>query len=235
MFDSGIYAILDTDRLGWSDPQQLRAASEQLVGYTIAAAEGGAVALQLRCKSLPVADPLRRTHADLIAASLQRLPRPPLPLVIDDDLAAAVASCSGLHWGQADGDPATARTGLGTAPILGWSTHTLEQVAAAQGLPVDYLGFGPVRPTWSKQRAEPATGWAQLADAAHLSRLPVVAIGGLEAADAALVRASGAHAMAVIGAWLGPPAAPWPIEAAYRAMTALVAAWRSAPSSGVTP
>jgi hypothetical protein len=70
------------------------------------------------------------------------------------------------------------------------------------------------------------TGWAQLSDACRASALPVVAIGGLEAADAWTVRACGAAAMAVVGAWLGPVSAPWSPEEAYAALTDLDQQWR---------
>lgn len=235
MFDSGVYAILDTDRLGLCDPAALHDARQMLIAYAVAAAEGGCVALQLRCKSLPLADPLRASLCAEVAAALAMLPHRPVALVVDDDLAAATAVGCGLHWGQHDGEVSAARRQLGRAALLGWSTHDLTQVASAQSLAVDYLGFGPVRATVSKRGADPVTGWAQLADAARLSRLPLVAIGGLEGADATLVRGSGAHAMAVIGAWLGPPGAPWSVERAHRAIADLAAAWLAAPHLGELP
>ncbi|MFI5217459.1 MAG: thiamine phosphate synthase, partial [Candidatus Limnocylindria bacterium] len=99
-------------------------------------------------------------------------------------------------------------------------THTLEQAAAARREPVDYVAFGPVFGTSSKDSPWGPRGLAQLAEVVRSVRpLPVVAIGGIDASNAASVRVAGAAGFAVISAVAG---AREP-EAATRA---LVAAWR---------
>jgi thiamine-phosphate pyrophosphorylase len=215
VFGSGIYAILDTDRLGWRAASDMR--SGVAADYARAAQDAGAVALQLRCKSLPLGHPMRRALAEALKTAVS------LPLFINDDGQLAMELGLGVHLGQGDGD---AREMV--ARPIGWSTHNLAQVAAAVALPVDYLGFGPVRATTGKAGADPETGWATLEAAVVKSAWPVVAIGGLERADLAKVRASGAWAAAVIGAWLGPSGHPHGPSAAGAAMAALGKAWHEA-------
>jgi thiamine-phosphate diphosphorylase len=155
-------------------------------------------------------------------------------LVVNDHLEAARPFAGqarlGLHLGQDDTSALTARHQLGESALIGLSTHNLVQVESALALPVDYLGFGPVRATTGKARPGATTGFEALARAvAAAEPRPVVAIGGLEAADVAAVRAAGATAMAVIGAWLGPSDAPREPEAAGQALARLVAAWGAKP------
>lgn len=224
-FASGIYALLDVDRLNCcaGGPAEL----ERLLWYALAAHRGGAVALQLRFKSAPLGDSRRSAMAKML---VQALPKD-LLLVVDDDISAAAAAGCGVHLGQTDAPVREARLALGSAALIGWSTHSLAQVELAQVMAANYLGFGPVRPTESKERADAVTGWAQLSDACAASALPVVAIGGLQAQDAVTAKACGAAAMAVIGAWLGPAARPWPPERAAAETAALARDWAAAPTA----
>lgn len=225
MFASGIYAILDADRLGLHSEADLRRDWQRLLELAVAARHGGAVAVQLRCKGLPVPSPLRAE----LALTLRTALGGDAALVIDDDLEAARASGAGLHLGQHDQPCRVARLSLGEAGLIGWSTHNLQQVAESETFPCDYIGFGPVRHTGSKTGADPVTGWAALADACRAASRPVVAIGGLQAEDAAVARGAGAHAMAVIGAWLS--SASVDAEQAYASMRTLSAAWTQAPAA----
>lgn len=212
-FPRGLYAIVDADRLG-------RPGGDALREYVLAAVTGGAVVVQVRAKGQRLAPDLARRLRQAAGA---------VPLVINDDLALARDLAGdgliGLHIGQDDGDVMETRRILGTRALLGLSTHALSQVLRAADLPVDYLGFGPVRATDGKQGADAPTGLPPLAAAVAATRLPVIAIGGLTGNDLPAVHASGAHGAAVIGAWLGPggsPHAPWQAAAA---LAALVAAW----------
>lgn len=221
MFARGIYAIVDGDRLALTDQKALRPPVHVLRAYAQAALQAGAVAVQLRLKALPLGHPLRLTATNAIRRALGGR----IPLIVDDDLRAAVDGHAGLHLGQTDSDPRLAQPQLQPTTLLGWSTHTLEQVKIAQDLPVDYLGFGPIRPTTGKQNPDATTGLTGLMQAVAVSRLPVVAIGGLTLADVRPVRETGAHAMAVIGAWLGPQGQPWPPAIAAEKLQKLVEAW----------
>jgi thiamine-phosphate diphosphorylase len=127
----------------------------------------------------------------------------------------------GLHV-LADASPRWAHSPVEQARarlLLGRSTHTLEQAAAARCEPIDYLAFGPIFGTRSKDSPWGPRGLAQLAEVVRSVRpLPVVAIGGIDADNAASVRAAGAAGFAVISAVAGSDQP----EAATRE---LVAAW----------
>jgi thiamine-phosphate pyrophosphorylase len=195
LFGRGLYAILDLASLGNRDP--LRAAAT-LLG-------GGAVALQLRAKSLESAlDPL--VLLDL-AVALRRLARSSgVPFFVNDDLDLALATeADGVHLGQDDLTPEVARTRLVSSQRIGLSTHNLAQAQAALTRPVDYLGFGPVFPTRTKAHPDPVQGLPALAEVCRQVPLPVVAIGGLTPATAGDIARAGAHAGAAIGSILGAP------------------------------
>ncbi len=221
---SGVYAIVDGDALGW--PAQVRGTQlddlvAQSAGYALAALQAGAVALQLRYKSGSA------TARVACARAIARVVANRLPFVVNDDIAVALSVGIGLHLGQLDADPVGARRELGDRALLGWSTHDLAQVEAADRLPVDYLGFGPVRATASKLRPDPVTGWAMLADACARTRLPIVAIGGLDWQDAAIARSAGAHALAVIGSWLRDGDRRNAPEQACAALARIAQAWQA--------
>ena len=114
----------------------------------------------------------------------------------------------------------------GAGFILGVSTHDLTQVRASAGLPVDYIGFGPVLPTRSKAQHEPSVGFAGLSAACVVARHPVVAIGGLDAEGAVRAASCGAAMVATIGALVAPAAGE--VRARVVALATALAAIRSA-------
>ena len=219
-FATGIYAIVDGERLGLHERTDPRAPIALLRTYAQAAVAGGAVAVQLRLKHLPAGHPVRLTAVTAIRRAIGNQ----VPLVVDDDLLAAQGGHVGLHWGQTDGVPGH-RPPLSPTALFGWSTHTLAQVEAARDFAVDYLGFGPIRPTDGKRDHDATTGLTGLLQAVAAARVPVVAIGGLTLADVADIRSTGAHAMAVIGAWLGPVGQAFPPAMAQRKLAELTEAW----------
>ena len=119
--------------------------------------------------------------------------------VVNDDVEAALAlGADGVHLGQGDEGADRARAaGL----LLGRSASTLAQARAADA---DYLGVGPVWPTPSKDDADPATGLDGLAAICAAVRVPVVAIGGIDASNAASCIRAGAAGVAVIRAATDP-------------------------------
>jgi len=124
-------------------------------------------------------------------------------LVVNDrpDIA-LLAGAAGVHVGQEDLPPKACRVVLGGAAMVGWSTHTHQQVAAALDQPITYLAIGPVYTTQSKATGFDAVGLDGVAAAAHQARAagcPVVAIGGITLDAAPRVVAAGADAVAVIG------------------------------------
>jgi len=190
----GLYALLSDNLL----PLERYPAA----AATLAAA--GVRTLQIRVKA-PVGDARLLALQRAVAAALAGWDG---LLVCNDrpDLAALLLREAppglrvGLHLGQDDLPPRAARAIVGPDVLLGLSTHTPAQVAAAAAEPVDYLGFGPVFATTTKANPDPVVGLSGLAAAARAAARPVVAIGGISAADAPACRAAGAHAVALVGA-----------------------------------
>jgi thiamine-phosphate pyrophosphorylase len=112
---------------------------------------------------------------------------------------------SGLHLGQDDLLPADARSVVGDAPMIGYSTHNPDQMRAAASEPVDYVAFGPVFGTASKDRPDPTVGIAGLDAVRALTQRPLVAIGGITLENASLCWSAGADSVAVIAAMLPNP------------------------------
>ncbi len=179
------------------------------------AVQGGVTAVQLREKE---SDSARFAE---LAKNLRSILDPlSIPLVVNDDLEAAVASgAAGLHVGQGDMPTAEAREQLPARARLGLSITNREEALAAEDSPADHLGIGPVFATASKADASPAIGVAGLADIRGLRpERAAVAIGGISAANAAQVMESGVDGLAVVSTLA---AAPDPKSAA-RELRALI-------------
>ncbi len=176
--------------------------AEQGVADTVAAAlQGGVSFVQLRDKTAST-----RARVELATALKAVLADSGVPLVVNDDVEAAVAAgADGVHLGQQDMSPAEARARLGPDRIVGLSCESANQVRAADPATVDYLGIGAVFPTPTKADHNPAIGFDGLARLCALSPLPTVAIGGLKAEHAAEVLAAGADGLAVVSAICGQP------------------------------
>jgi thiamine-phosphate pyrophosphorylase len=128
--------------------------------------------------------------------------------VVNDDVDAAIAlQADGVHLGQSDPGAERARS---SGLLLGRSAATLEQALAAEA---NYLGVGPVWPTPSKDDAEPAIGLDGLEAICAAVDVPVVAIGGIDAGNAAECIHAGAVGVAVIRA-AGDPAVREAVDAA---------------------
>jgi thiamine-phosphate pyrophosphorylase len=115
------------------------------------------------------------------------------------------AGFDGLHLGQDDLSPESARTILGGDRWLGVSTHNPEQLAEADKTSADYLAIGPVFATTSKANPDPVVGLSGVRRARELTRKPLVAIGGITRANARSVIEAGADAVAVISDLLRDP------------------------------
>jgi thiamine-phosphate pyrophosphorylase len=197
-----VYPILDTDSLAALNVDA-RLAAEGLL-------EGGAEILQFRHKSFWSREVVE-TAKDIarLCASAGSL------FVVNDraDYAALLArelngdgnSRLGLHLGQEDMDPAEARLVTGTGIFIGFSTHNSRQMRAAIEEPVDYVAFGPVFGTRSKQRPDPEVGIAGLREVRALISRPLVAIGGITRENARYCLDAGADSIAVIADLLPQP------------------------------
>lgn len=132
-------------------------------------------------------------------------------MIVNDraDLA-RLSGAAGVHVGQDDLPPAAARGLLGPGAIIGYSTHSVRQIAQALREPVSYIAIGPVFGTRTKDTGYEAVGLDMVRAArAAAGDMPVVAIGGITLATAASVLAAGATSVAVISDLLagGDPAA----------------------------
>ncbi len=130
---------------------------------------------------------------------------PGLRLILNDRPALVVpAGWDGVHVGQTDLSPAQARALLGRRALVGLSTHTDEQVLAADREPVDYIAIGPVYSTLTKSDTSPVIGIEGVMRARALTQKPLVAIGGITADNAPAVYDAGADSVAVISAIFAP-------------------------------
>ncbi|MCC7185714.1 MAG: thiamine phosphate synthase, partial [Acidobacteria bacterium] len=119
---------------------------------------------------------------------------------------ARLSGADGVHVGQDDLSPADARVTVGPDAIVGLSTHTEAQIAAAVTQPVSYIAVGPVFGTRTKDTGYGAVGLDLVrtaAAAAHAAGLPLVAIGGITHQNASSVFDAGADSVAVIGDLMG--------------------------------
>ena len=166
-----------------------------------AALVGGAEMIQLRDKTgslrelLPQACAIRllcRSHGAL--------------LIVNDRLDLALAAeADGVHLGQEDLPAAQARGLLGPGRILGVSTHSLAQAQAAQATGADYIGFGPIFATGTKNTGYTPRGLEGLRAIRQAVCLPILAIGGITLENVTAVIAAGATAPAVISAVVAAP------------------------------
>jgi thiamine-phosphate pyrophosphorylase len=186
-----VYPITDTTISGLSHCEQVK----RLIA-------GGAALIQLRDKRASS----RVFYSDAQAA-IEIARAADVKLIINDRVDIALAlRADGVHLGQEDMPVDAARRILGDQAIIGFSTHNREQIQEALRLPIDYLAFGPIFPTTSKRNPDPVAGLAQLKQVREMVLpMPVVAIGGINRANAPDVLNAGASAVAVISAVLADP------------------------------
>lgn len=183
-----------------------------------AAIAGGATVVQYREKAAST----RQMIAEALA--LRELTRRAgVPLIVNDRLDVALAiDADGVHVGQDDMPAAVARRLIGPDKLLGVSAANLAEAMQAVQDGADYLGVGPVFATPTKPDAAPPIGMEGLREICRHVPLPVVAIGGINAANAAAAIAAGAQGIAVVSAVV----AAEDVVAAARQLRALVAAAR---------
>ena len=165
--------------------------------------DGGATLIQLREKYLPPIEFLREAEAALKVAD-----HAGVGLIINDrvDIAMSIGA-AGVHLGQTDLPAQAVRRLMKENTIIGFSSHTPQQVEAAVRLPISYVAFGPVFTTRTKQDHEPTVGLQQLCAVKEIAaELPLVAIGGIHPESIRAVLDAGANAIAVISAAVGEPA-----------------------------
>jgi thiamine-phosphate pyrophosphorylase len=189
--DYTLYLVADADY----------AAGRNLAGLVEAAVEGGVTIVQLRGKNL-----LHGPFVELGRAIAGRLAARNVPLLVNDRPDVALACCaSGVHLGQDDILVSVARRLLGPNATIGVSVNTPDEAARAERDGADYVGAGPAYATSTKQTDLAVLGPEGIGRIARATRLPVVAIGGISAGNAAALAAAGASGIAVVSAILGAP------------------------------
>jgi thiamine-phosphate pyrophosphorylase len=154
-----------------------------------AAVEGGATVVQLRLKGATTEEVVEagRAFRDL-----------PATFVVNDDVEAAIAlGADGVHLGRED---TGAERALGAGLLLGLSAASVEEARSAQAAGAGYIGAGPVWATPSKPDADPRIGLEGLTAICESVSIPVVAIGGIDASNAAECLSAGATGVAVVRA-----------------------------------
>lgn len=186
-----VYSITDARLSGLTHAEQV----ESLCA-------GGAHLIQLREKLATPSEFYQSALSALNVAGARGL-----TLIINDRVDIALAlKADGVHLGQDDLPPEAARRLLGASALIGFSTHNLEQAAAAALLPVDYIAIGPVYDTQTKADPDRTVGLEGVrAVRRAVGAMPLVAIGGITMENARAVLEAGADSVAVIGAILARP------------------------------
>ena len=207
----GFYAILDAPASWLDDPEALERRARQLLAAQ-------PCCLQLRAKG---------AGARALAAAARPLVRvcraAGVPFCVNDRLDVALSvGADVVHLGQDDlplADAIRVRAAAGRLDlVIGFSTHDRAQALAAAAAGADYIGFGPVFATGSKDNPDPVVGLGQLAEVCRAVEVPVVAIGGIALEAVGSVARAGASAAALIAAIAtasDPTAAGLQIRAAF--------------------
>jgi thiamine-phosphate pyrophosphorylase len=180
-------AILDRSVVGHAD---VAGAARELVS-------AGVGMIQYRAKRVAAAE-MRRDVAAIIGAAREA----EIPVIVNDDAALAdETGADGVHVGAEDLPPAEARAIVGPGRIVGVSVASLDELAGVPVEAVDYLGVGPIFPSPTKPEAA-AFGIELVKSIRAVTALPLVAVGGITAANAREVLDAGADGIAAVSAVL---------------------------------
>jgi len=183
-----LYAILD--------PEQTKGRAPESVLRDLL--DGGAAILQLRVKTMAPSEFFQlaqRARSETRARGCR--------LIVNDRVDIALAcNADGVHLGQDDLPLAVGRQLMGTK-IVGISTHDIEQAQEAELNGADYIGFGPMFGTTTKNTGYAARGIDMLRQIRAAVKLPIVAIGGINEQNVKQVWQAGADSAAIISDILG--------------------------------
>jgi thiamine-phosphate pyrophosphorylase len=188
-----LYAIIDAALLKTSE-----------LSFAEMMTESGVELLQYRNKRATSRELFEASQS--ISARLSALARPGAPeprfieprfIVNDRADIALLVKAQGVHVGQQDLSVEEARAIVGPDAWVGVSTHSLEQLDAADKTSANYIAFGPIFPTNSKENPDPVVGLDLLREARQHTRKPLVAIGGITLERAAETFHAGADSLAV--------------------------------------
>jgi thiamine-phosphate pyrophosphorylase len=185
----GLVLILDQDLL--------RVDAEQVMLQAVSA---GVTSFQYRSKH-----GTRRMIYDISLRLAQAARKAGVQFIVNDhaDIAVAV-DADGVHLGQEDLPIEGAKKLMAAGKIIGISTHSVELARAAEAAGADYIGFGPLFPTATKD-AGPLQGIGNLSIIRKSVAIPIVGIGGINGENVQDVIKAGADGAAVISAVLSAP------------------------------
>ncbi len=185
LLDLSLYLITDPVMIG----------GRSLLDVVSEAVEGGVSLVQIRDKEADARPLLEQTLA------LKQLLQPlGIPLLVNDRVDVAAAAGVGCHIGQSDLPPVAAREILGEDAIIGLSIDDPAQTPAADPAHLDYVAHGPFASTGTKADAGSPVGGKGIARVRAQTALPLVAIGGIDAANAADAIEAGADGISIISA-----------------------------------
>lgn len=190
----GLYLVTDGNR------------DQNLLDKVQQALRGGARIVQYRAKHQPAPEQI-----EAIRSLLPLCREADVPLLVNDSVDIALESgADGVHLGQEDMSAGEARNRLGRDKILGITCRTVEQAMKAEMQGADYIGFGAIYATETKDDTQ-VVGIEGLEKVRKAVHIPIVAIGGLNAERGAEAIAAGANAIAVYSAVMDNPV---PMQAA---------------------
>ena len=181
---SPLYAILDA---GQTQDRSLTNILRELL-------KGGAKLVQLRAKELTSSEFFN------VATDACRIAHEAGAIFIVNDRADIALACraNGVHLGQEDLPLTAARRFLGKNKLIGVSTHDITQAKEAERDGADYIGFGPIFGTTSKETGYSPRGLEMLREVRKAVQIPIVAIGGITEKNVAEVWKAGADSAAII-------------------------------------
>jgi thiamine-phosphate pyrophosphorylase len=150
-------------------------------------------------------------------------------MVHEDIGVMSAAGAAGLHL-PAGATPALARHRLGAAALIGCSAHSAAELEAAASADADYATLSPIFPSASKPGYGPALGLGGLAAVLAMTRLPVIALGGIEIGNAADCVRMGAAGVAVMSTVMGAADPGAVMAGLIKALAPALAARRSSGS-----
>lgn len=175
---------------------QTKYSHEQLAELAI---EGGADIIQLRDKTMPTGKLIET--AGRIKKLCESVTERRVHFIINDRVDVALAAdADGVHVGLDDIPVKEARKLLGKNKIIGCTAHSLMEAVRAEKEGANYIGFGHIFTTRSKQKSTPPVGLEELKKVCRKVKTRIIAVGGVDETNAKLVMKAGAYGIAAIGA-----------------------------------
>jgi len=192
-----VYLITDRRNLG---PTADDPGSARLIGFLERAIPCGIDLVQLREPDLPARELF------LLTKKIVEMAGPHCCKVLVNDRADIAASCgAGVHLTTRSLRPAVVRRTFGSGLLMGVSTHSHQEVREAQDGGADFVVFGPVYPTRTKEQYGPPAGIGPLQDVTSRFTVPVLGLGGINETNFHQVLNAGAAGIAGISIFIDSP------------------------------